>query len=69
MRKTLTVDGVPFVERKPDDPDFDQLIAAAVSVLRLSHIGDQNFIACLSTGKSERDLRLALVALGDAFRD
>jgi len=69
MRKTLVCDGVQYIEQRPDDPDFDHLIAVATSVLRLTHVGDQNFIACLATGKSERELRLALVALDDVFRE
>ena len=46
---------------------LEALEAAATEVLRASHIGDQNFIACLR-GDDAAKLRAALVALGDVFR-
>jgi hypothetical protein len=59
--------GTQVIQRRKDDPDFDAIIAAATEVLRASHIGDQNFISCLKGDDAAR-LRLALVALGDVFR-
>jgi hypothetical protein len=55
------------VQCRKNDPGIDAIIAAAVEVLRASHIGDQNFIPCLNEDGAAK-LRVALVNLGDVFR-
>jgi hypothetical protein len=59
--------GTQVIQWRAGDPDIDAIVTAAVAVLRASHIGDQNFIPCLN-GDDAASLRLALVALGDVFR-